>query len=221
MNTFALIVAGGKGLRMGRDLPKQFLLLGGRPVLMHTLSVFHAADAETGLILVLPEEHKNYWKQLCAEYQFDIPHIIADGGSTRFESVRNGLARIEGEGLIAVHDGVRPMVSPELIRACFQAADKSGAVIPVNSVVESLRKLENQTSQAVDRSEYVSVQTPQVFRSEWLRAAYGQEFSDLFTDDASVVEAAGYPVSLIQGERENIKITTPMDLLLAEQLLKH
>lgn len=220
MKTYALILAGGKGLRMGADLPKQFLPLAGKPVLMHALEAFRQADPSTELLLVLPEEHQAYWASLCTEYGFDLPHRVVSGGAVRFESVRNGLACIREESLVAVHDGVRPLVKPALIQACFEVALEKGAVIPVFELTESIRRVEGDRSYAEDRSRYRSVQTPQTFRSDILLKAYEQAFRDEFTDDASVVEAAGYAIALVPGHRENIKITTPQDLLLAEQLLK-
>jgi len=220
MKTFALIVAGGKGLRMGTDLPKQFLLLAGKPVLMHTLEAFHKVDPQIELILVLPAEHQTYWSELCTKFTFTVKHQVATGGAVRFDSVRNGLKLIKEEGLIAVHDGVRPLVSPKLIKRCFEAAFEKGAVIPVFELAESIRRIENNRSFAEDRSLYRTVQTPQTFRSEILQKAYEQPFREVFTDDASVVEAAGYEITLVDGARENIKITNPQDLLLAEQLLQ-
>ena len=220
MKTFALILAGGKGLRMGADLPKQFLLLAGKPVLMHTLEAFHKADPKTEIILILPSEHLSFWADLCTKHAFTLKHQVATGGAVRFDSVRNGLKLIKNEGLIAVHDGVRPLVSSELIRKCFKAALEKGAVIPVFELAESIRRIEGSRSFAEDRNLFRSVQTPQTFRSELLKKAYEQPFRTLFTDDASVVEAAGYEIALVEGHRENIKITHPQDLLLAEQLIQ-
>jgi len=220
MKTYALLLAGGKGLRMGAELPKQFLLLAGKPVLMHTLEAFHKADATTELILVLPAEHQEFWAELCTKHAFTLDHQVATGGVVRFDSVRNGLKLIKEEGLIAVHDGVRPLVSPALIQRCFAKALEKGAAIPVFELTESIRRVEGPRSFAEDRSRYRSVQTPQTFRSEILRLAYEQPFQPVFTDDAAVAEAAGYEIALVEGNRENIKITTPQDLLLAEQLLK-
>jgi len=220
MKTFALILAGGKGLRMGADLPKQFLLLAGKPVLMHTLEAFHRADPNTELILVLPSEQLAYWSELCTKFDFTLKHLVASGGAMRFDSVRNGLKLIQEDGLIAVHDGVRPLVHTELIRKCFEAAMKHGAVIPVFELTESIRRIEGPRSYAEDRTLYRSVQTPQTFRSEILQKSYQQPYREVFTDDASVVEAAGYEITLVEGTRENIKITMPQDLLLAEQLIR-
>lgn len=221
MKTYALILAGGKGLRMGADLPKQFLLLAGKPVLMHTLEAFHQADPATELILVLPKEHQAFWAELCVHHAFHLKHVVATGGTVRFDSVRNGLKLVLEEGLVAVHDGVRPLIKPSLIKKCFEVALEKGAVIPVFELTESIRRIEGNRSFAEDRSRFRSVQTPQTFRSDILKKAYEQPYQDVFTDDASVAEAAGYDIALVEGHRENIKITTPQDLLLAEQLLRN
>ena len=218
MKKHIIIVAGGKGLRMGGDIPKQFLPVGGKPVLMRTLEAFHAYDASMQLILVLPVSQQAYWKQLCAEYQFDLAHEIADGGETRFHSVKNGLSLVKEDGLVGVHDGVRPFVSQEVIARCYEEAVSLKAVIPVIGVVETVRHLTEEGSETVPRDQYKLVQTPQVFDVALLHRAYQQEYTDLFTDDASVVEALGEKVYLVEGNRENIKLTTPFDLKLAELL---
>lgn len=220
MKKYVLIVAGGKGLRMGADLPKQFIPLNGKPLLMHTLSVFYEWDASAGLLLVLPQSHQVYWSMLCTELNFTVPHTIVTGGETRFHSVLNGLKEIHEPGLIAVHDGVRPFVTPETITACFAKAATTGAAIPVVPIVDSIRKREGEDSFPVDRNSYCAVQTPQVFVSAILHAAYKQSYTDAFTDDASVVEAAGGRISLVDGDRGNIKITTSVDLLYAKILLE-
>lgn len=229
MRKYVLIVAGGKGLRMGGDLPKQFIPLEGKPVLMHTLEAFHRWDALAELVLVLPEDHQSYWNMLCREIGCKVPHRIANGGETRFQSVRNGLQFLSEEigntsgrnekALIAVHDGVRPFVSSEVIAACFDEAEKNRAAIPVMPMIDSLRETDEKGSHPVDRNRYFAVQTPQVFDAELLLKAYEQEFSALFTDDASVVEAMGEAIHMVTGNRENIKITTPFDLLVAESLI--
>ena len=216
----ALIVAGGKGLRMGSELPQQFLPIGGKPVLMHTLEAFHRFDKRMQLILVLPREQQGFWRELCETHGFNIRHEIADGGETRFHSVKNGLALINGiGGMVGVHDGVRPFVSQEVIARCFREAAVRKAVIPVIDVVETVRHLTGSGSETVNRNDYKLVQTPQVFDADLLRRAYEQEFTPFFTDDASVVEAMGVPVHLVEGNRENIKITTPFDLKVASALL--
>lgn len=214
-----IIVAGGKGVRMGSDLPKQFLPVGGRPVLMRTLEAFHAADPAMRLVLVLPRAQQEYWQGLCREYGFTLPHVVADGGETRFHSVRNGLALVEGDGLVGVHDGVRPFVAPDVIRRCYDLAAGQKAVVPVIDVVETVRRVEGGRSTTVPRDDYKLVQTPQVFEAALLRRAYEQPYRTAFTDDASVVEALGFPVCLTAGNRENIKITTPFDLKIAAALL--
>ena len=218
MKKHIIIVAGGKGLRMGGDIPKQFLPVCGKPVLMRTLEAFHAYDASIHLILVLPVSQQVYWKQLCEEYQFNLAHEIADGGETRFHSVKNGLALVKEDGLVGVHDGVRPFVSQEVIARCYDEALSLKAVIPVVGVVETVRHLTDEGSETVPRDQYKLVQTPQVFDVALLRRAYEQTYTDMFTDDASVVEALGEKVYLVEGNRENIKLTTPFDLKLAELL---
>ena len=218
MKKHIIIVAGGKGLRMGGDIPKQFLPVCGKPVLMRTLEAFHVYDASIHLILVLPVSQQAYWKQLCEEYQFDLMHEIADGGETRFHSVKNGLALVKEDGLVGVHDGVRPFVSQEVIARCYDEALSLKAVIPVIGVVETVRHLTEGGSETVPRDQYKLVQTPQVFDVALLRRAYEQTYTDMFTDDASVVEALGEKVYLVEGNRENIKLTTPFDLKLAELL---
>lgn len=220
MKKYILIVAGGKGLRMGADIPKQFLPIGGKPVLMRTIETFYKYDSSIDMILVLPVEQQDYWKSLCKEYAFSIPHRIVNGGNSRFHSVKNGLALVEGEGLVGVHDGVRPFVSQEVIGRCFSDAEKKKAVIPVVGMVETVRHLLGTGSETVDRDAYKLVQTPQVFSISLLKEAYQQEYTPEFTDDASVVEAMGVSVSLVEGNRENIKLTTPFDLIVANALVE-
>ncbi|MCD8293487.1 MAG: 2-C-methyl-D-erythritol 4-phosphate cytidylyltransferase [Prevotellaceae bacterium] len=219
MERYALIVAGGKGVRMGGELPKQFLPIGGKPVLMRTVEAFHAYTSEIKIILVLPEAQLDYWALLCGEYRFTIPHRVVTGGETRFQSVKNGLQWVQAPGLVGVHDGVRPFVSPEVIGRCYSLAAEKRAVIPVTDVVETLRRVTADGSLTVDRSAYKLVQTPQVFDAALLLEAYSQPYQPRFTDDASVVEAMGVPVFLTEGNRENIKITTPFDLKIAEAIL--
>lgn len=222
MERYAILVAGGKGLRMGGDIPKQFLPIGGKPVLMRTIEVFRQAYVDIHIILVLPASQQEYWQQLCKEYAFSVPVRIANGGETRFHSVSNGLKLIpdEAEGVVGVHDGVRPFVAVETIRRCYDAAVEWGAVVPVVPVVETVRQLcANGTSVTVPRDAYKLVQTPQTFRISLLKEAYRQAYVPAFTDDASVVEALGKPVQLVEGNRENIKITTPADIRFANGLL--
>ena len=218
MTHTVLIVAGGKGLRMGSDLPKQFLPIGGKPVLMHTIEAFHHFDRTMKIILVLPQEQQTYWQELCAKHSFVIEHTVVDGGETRFHSVKNGLACVNS-GLVGVHDGVRPFVSPEVIKRCYELAAIKKAVIPVIDVVETVRHITETGSETVSRNDYKLVQTPQVFDAELLKQDYAQEYTPFFTDDASVVEAMGVSVCLAEGNRENIKITTPFDLKISSALV--
>lgn len=219
MKYFAIIVAGGKGLRMGKDLPKQFIPVKGEPVLMHTIRKFNSAMPDISIIVVLPKDHQQYWKTLCNEYKFDIAHTIADGGETRYHSVKNGLTHTDSsDAVIAIHDGVRPFVSEEVIRQSFETAEKTGTAIPVIELVDSLRHKQEQNTVSVPREEYVLVQTPQVFRATIIHESYTLPFSTQFTDDASVAEANHINISTIPGNRENIKITTPFDLKIAEVL---
>lgn len=215
---YAIIVAGGKGLRMGGDVPKQFLPIAGKPVLMRTLERFHAYSPQLGIILVLPQAQQGYWQELCEQYHFTLPHRIATGGETRFHSVKNGLDLIPDteRGMVGVHDGVRPFVSIDVIARLYDEARRSEAAIPVTPVVETLRHVGGTT---VPRSEYRLVQTPQTFDIQLLKTAYRQEYTNAFTDDASVVERLGHPIALVEGNRENIKITTPFDLAVAEAVL--
>lgn len=222
MKKYIIIVAGGKGLRMGGDIPKQFMTVGGKPVLMRTLENFYACDERMELILVLPVDHQDYWKSLCSKYSFTVPHSIANGGETRFHSVRNGLSLItDDDGLVGVHDGVRPFVSHEVIKSCFEMAKAGKSVVPVVDVVETVRFIENDSTDSVTvpREKYKLVQTPQVFPVSVLKKAYMQSYVPSFTDDASVVEAMGIKVELVKGNRENIKLTTPFDMKIAETLI--
>lgn len=220
MKKYVIVVAGGKGLRMGGEIPKQFIPVKGKPVLMRTLETFYACDPNIELIVVLPVEQRSYWEHLCAEYGFTLSHRIAAGGETRFHSVKNGLALVEEDGVVGVHDGVRPFVSAEVIADCYAQAATLQAVVPVTDVVETVRHLLSEGgSETVSRNDYKLVQTPQVFTVELLKRAYAQDYKPFFTDDASVVEALGQPVHLVSGNRENIKLTTPFDLKVAESLI--
>lgn len=215
---YIIIVAGGKGLRMGGDIPKQFLPIGGKPVLMRTIERFREYSPTLQIILVLPKAQQDYWRQLCNEYHFNESYELADGGETRFHSVQHGLALIpdDAEGVVGVHDGVRPFVAVDVIRRCYETARTAKAVIPVVPVVETLRHIEKGN---VYRADYRLVQTPQTFDIQLLKAANRQSYQENFTDDASVVEAYGQEVSMVEGNRENIKITTPFDMTIAEALL--
>lgn len=215
---YVIIVAGGKGLRMGGNVPKQFQLLAGRPVLMHTLNRFREYSDKLQIILVLPHDQQDYWHELCQQYHFTVEHTIADGGETRFHSVKNGLALIpdDAEGVVGVHDGVRPLVTPELLNRCFTTAVSAQAVVPGMPVADSLR---HKQRGAVSREGIYRVQTPQTFSIHLLKEAYRLPYRNEFTDDASVAEAAGHRVTIVDGTPENIKLTTPFDLALAEALL--
>ena len=221
LERFVIIVAGGSGQRMGTSVPKQFLLLNGRPLLMHTIDSFSRTSEEIKILLVLPAAQIPYWKELCVQYEFTTPHLIVEGGQSRGESVKNGLNMISaGSGLVAVHDGVRPLAGIELIRRVFSQAEEKGSAIPCIPVSDSLRQVNGEGSKSVDRTDMVAVQTPQCFRLDILRKAYNQQNFTEFTDDAQLVEAMGEPVYLTEGSSENLKITTPADLLIAEALLK-
>ena len=252
MKEYVIIVAGGKGLRMGSDIPKQFLPIGGKPVLMRTLEKFREYSEDLQIILVLPKAQQEYWHELCEKYIFKVEYQLANGGQTRFHSVQNGLAMVpdNAQGVVGVHDGVRPFPSVEVIRRCYETARTAKAVIPVIPIVETVKHLCSgqwtvdsydysqdknnplkgnhnwplstvncQLSKTVPRDEYRLVQTPQVFDIQLLKAANRQPYSDGFTDDASVVESYGHEITLVEGNRENIKITTPYDITVAEAIL--
>ncbi|MDR1808846.1 MAG: 2-C-methyl-D-erythritol 4-phosphate cytidylyltransferase [Prevotella sp.] len=215
-----IIVAGGKGLRTGRNLPKQFIPVGGKPVLMRTVEAFYNYDPDIRIIVVLEASYPAYWKEICTAEHFTVPHLTAIGGETRFHSVKNGLALVN-DGLVAVHDAARPFVSGKLIRQAFEEAALHNAVVPAINATDSLRLVEDgNNSRIIDRTKIKLVQTPQVFDSDLLKAAYQTEYRPDFTDDASVVEAHGGRISLFDGEATNIKITTPFDLEMAEVILK-
>lgn len=220
MSNCVIIVAGGNGARMGSEIPKQFLLLEGIPVLAHTINVFYRYDPGIHIIVVLPESETEKWNQLCSENNFRIPHQVVTGGATRFQSVKNGLKEALHFDLIAVHDGVRPLVSNETLTRCFTMAKEKGSAIPVLPANESVREGTLENSRPLDRSRLYLVQTPQVFNAKLLRVAYSQDYTKEFTDDASVVEKNGFPVQMVLGNRENIKITYPEDLKIASLFLK-
>lgn len=217
MKKFVIIVAGGSGKRMKTETPKQFMVLNHLPVLMHTINAFYTFDESITIIVVLPQQHLQEWKMLCGEYENKIPHQIAEGGTTRFQSVKNGLGKIpESEGFVAVHDGVRPFIDKQTIARCFNAAAIHNAAIPVLEPNDSLRIIEEESSKILDRRKVRIIQTPQVFNLNVLRMAYKQPFTEAFTDDASVVEAAGHKIFLTEGHRGNIKLTHPEDWIFAK-----
>lgn len=221
MKFYAIIVAGGSGKRMQTPIAKQFLLLNEKPVMMHTLQAFHLSDVEPEIIVVLAKAEHEYWKELCFKYNFNVPHTLVEGGKERFHSVRNGLMSIKEDGVVAIHDAVRPVVNTNLITQTFKQALELGNAIPCVRPNDSVRELESTGSKILNRDNLVLIQTPQTFDLGQLRIAYQQSFSPIFTDDASVVEAAGFPVNLMEGSRNNIKVTFPEDLELASFLLKN
>jgi 2-C-methyl-D-erythritol 4-phosphate cytidylyltransferase len=220
MDLYAVIVAGGSGKRMGAEIPKQFLELAGRPVLMHTIERFKKFNDAIEIITVLPENQLLYWVDIQKKHSFSILHTLVKGGSNRFMSVRNGLKFVNSPGLVAIHDGVRPFVSIDTIKRCFEAAENMGNAIPAISPTESLRILTERGSLPVNRFHVKQIQTPQVFNAQLIKNAYKQEYSPDFTDDATVLEKTGEKINLIEGNRENIKITNPEDLLISAALLQ-
>lgn len=220
MDLYVVIVAGGSGKRMGAEIPKQFLELAGRPVLMHTIERFKSFNDAIEIITVLPENQLRFWIDLQAKHSFSILHTLVKGGSNRFFSVRNGLKFVNNQGLVAIHDGVRPFVSIDTIKRCFDAAEKLGNAIPSISPIESLRLLTETGSIPLKRLDVKQIQTPQVFNAGLIKNAYLQEYSQDFTDDSTVLEKTGEKINLVEGNRENIKITNPEDLLISAALLK-
>jgi len=220
LKRYAIIVAAGSGTRMASSLAKQFMLLAGTPLLMHTIRRFHEADPEMQLVVVLPAQEIPYWKELCRQHTFTIPHELTAGGSTRLQSVSNGLQQVPDGCLVAVHDGVRPFVNRKLILHCFEEAAIHGNAVPCIPVYESLRRIAPENNERADRNEYMLVQTPQCFHSDSLKKAYGSSGAGEFTDDASVLEASGEKIHLVQGLKENIKLTTQADFHMAEGLIR-
>ncbi len=222
LKKYAIIVAGGSGTRMGSIVPKQFLSVNGLPVLMHTLLAFYNSASKPEVILALNADFHDYWRQLCNTHNFDVPHTLVVGGETRFHSVKTAFETItDTESLIAVHDAVRPLILSSLIDAAYmQAADKGNAIVAVKCR-DSVRQIKRDTSSSLKRDEIFLVQTPQTFQYAQLKAAYLQAYKDTFTDDASVVESAGCDIHLIEGDHQNIKITFPEDIAIAELLLKN
>ena len=218
MVLYAVIVAGGSGKRMGGNIPKQFLVLAGRPVLMHTIERFKSFNDAIEIITVLPENQLRLWIELQKKYSFTVPHTLVKGGSNRFFSVKNGLEFVNAPGLVAIHDGVRPFVSIDTIKRCFDAAEKLGNAIPAISPADSLRMLTDHGNLPVNRLYVKQIQTPQVFKAELIKKAYLQDYSPEFTDDATVLEKTGEKINLVEGNRENIKITNPEDLLISTAL---
>ena len=219
MKKQVIVVAGGSGRRMGLETPKQFIEVAGKPILLRTLENFHLFDSGMDIVVVLPEKEIERWKHLCRLFDCQIQHRIVEGGATRFQSVKNGLKLALPDAIIAIHDGVRPFVSHKTLTRCFDAAMQFGTAVPCVDIIDSLRMTTAKGNCACDRSLFKAVQTPQVFKSELLMAAYNQPFNSSFTDDASVVETCS-PIHLVEGDTDNIKITTPFDLQMAELILK-
>ncbi|MDR2036695.1 MAG: 2-C-methyl-D-erythritol 4-phosphate cytidylyltransferase [Bacteroidales bacterium] len=215
----AVIVAGGSGTRMQAKVPKQFMELCGIPVLMHTIKAFSDYDKNMLIVVVLPATQLKYWENLCEQYHFLLPHTIVEGGSNRFESVKNGLSRVPDSGWVAIHDGVRPLVTQATIRLCFQEAKQYGCAIPVIPVTDSVREIKEDRNEVINRKSLRLVQTPQVFDAKQLKEAYLQNYVPEFTDDASVFERKGHLIHLVEGNAENIKITNRQDMLIATALM--
>lgn len=216
MKKFVIIVAGGSGQRMESSIPKQFLTIHKEIILMKSIRAFYAYDSSIEIILALPSNHISFWKELCKQHHFEISHTIVYGGKTRYHSVKNALEKIKGTGLVAIHDGVRPLVSQTTITQVFDLASKEGNAIPYIDLVDSIRLVDSDHNQPVDRNKYKLIQTPQVFDCDLIKKAYTQDWDSCFTDDASTVEKLGIKINLIPGNKENIKITSQTDLKIAE-----
>mgnify|MGYP001012687802 FL=1 len=220
MKKFALIMAGGSGTRMKAEIPKQFIEIAGLPVIMHTILRFEQFDPEIQIILVLPENQFDLWAELCKKHNFTKIFKLAKGGETRFHSVKNGLKLIEEEGIVFIHDAVRPLVSVQTLRNCLETAIGKGNALPVNPVIDSVRISDNDSSYPADRTKIFLVQTPQTFHTSQIISAYNSVTHSGFTDDATVLESTGVKINLVDGNRENLKITTREDLIIAEAFLK-
>lgn len=216
MQTTVIIVAGGSGMRMGEPQPKQFLPLAGKAVLQHTLEKFHSVDPTFKYMVVLPPAYIDYWKNHCVIKKFIIPHEIVEGGEERFYSVRNAVERLPSQGICLIHDGVRPLVSKLVIKHVLRMAQNEGAAVPAIPLTDSIRKVENGISHSISRKSIFRIQTPQGFANRIIKEAYRQPYTDLFSDDASVVESIGHAIHLVEGNPENIKITTAADMILSE-----
>ena len=221
MKRFAIIVAGGSGQRMESNIPKQFLSINNEIILMKSIGAFYAFDSEISIILALPENHMAYWKELCAKHEFKINHTIVSGGKTRFHSVKNALDKIDSDGIVAIHDGVRPLINQNTIEQVFEIASINGNAVPYIDLIDSVRYVEEKANKPVDRNKYKLIQTPQAFDCNLIKKAYNQKYTEGFTDDANVVEKLGIKINLVPGNRENIKITSQIDLKIAEALLNY
>jgi 2-C-methyl-D-erythritol 4-phosphate cytidylyltransferase len=218
MEKTVIIVAGGQGMRFNQELPKQFFYIRDRPLLMHTIDLFYFYDRKIQIIVGIKEEFMTHWESVCEQFHFDDPHILTPGGRTRFHTVKNALPKVNPGNLVAIHDAVRPLLYRRTIDDGYAAAEKDGAALPCVEIHDSIREIKEKGSEPVRRSSFRLVQTPQVFRYDLLMKAYEQEYSEEFTDDASVIEKAGFPVTLVAGNYENIKITTPEDMVYAEAI---
>ena len=221
MQKYVIIVAGGSGTRMNNAIPKQFIELHGKPILMHSIEIFAKAVYEINIILVLPLPFRKQWETLCKTHNFKTPYQLAEGGETRFHSVKNGLALIPENSVVGIHDAARPLVSKQTIRNAFETAEQKGNASPAIQINESIREVKNNHNKAIDRSTVFIIQTPQCFQSNLIKKAFLQEYRSTFTDDASVLEAMGEKINLIEGNTENIKITTPIDLIIAEAIMQN
>ena len=220
MEKTVIIVAGGQGMRFNQELPKQFFCIRERPVLMHTVDLFHFYDRKMQIIVGLREDYFSHWESLCGQFHFDVPHLLSPGGETRFHTVKKALTMVTPGNLVGIHDAVRPLLYKRTIDDCFEAAGKYGASLPCIELHNSIRELTPEGSRWVDRDSYRLVQTPQVFQYDILMKSYELEYSTEFTDDASVVEKAGYPVTMVEGNKENFKVTTPQDMVFAEAIFE-
>ena len=217
MKKAAILVAGGLGTRMNYALPKQFLELNGKPILFYTLDKFYSYDPEMELVVVIPEAYFSFWKELSNAHQIEIPHTLVVGGNNRYQSVKNGLSKIENASIVAIHDGVRPFITPAFIGRLFDEAEKFGSAVPIKPVAETVRRINNDSNIVLPRQEIFLMQTPQIFRYEWLEKAYKIPYEESITDDAMLIEQAGFALHFSEGLTYNIKITTPEDLIWAQK----
>jgi 2-C-methyl-D-erythritol 4-phosphate cytidylyltransferase len=221
VQNWVIVVAGGSGSRMGSETPKQFLYLLGKPIILHTLEKFIEFDDSINIVVVLPKGEESRFQKIVAEHQFNHPISIVQGGTTRFHSVKNGLEKLENQGIVGIHDSVRPLVSVNTLKETYSKAKTLGNAIPVISPNDSMRWVDSKSNRSIDRGSLRIIQTPQCFKADLIKEAFNTEYQEAFTDDASVFEHAGYQINLVDGNRENIKLTTPEDLKIAESLLDH
>jgi 2-C-methyl-D-erythritol 4-phosphate cytidylyltransferase len=220
MTPFSIIItAGGIGKRMGSSIPKQFIEIANLPLLMHTINCFYSFDSTCQIIVTLPEDWKDFWTELIKKHEFKVPHIVIDGGIERYDSIKNALTRCANE-IVGVHDGVRPLVNHSTIGRCLKLVKEKGTAIPTLTLKESLRKINEGTTESVERKNYLSVQTPQFFTKKIIEKAYNIPFHSAITDDASLVEEAGFKIEITEGNEENIKVTTPFDLQIINLFIK-